>query len=169
MIVEALATLALVAPAGFREAPALEPAASYAAGKPVAVYCAASAEAFAAGVTTMNAPPTETGSFAESVGGSASYLAPLMCGPLGAALHKPNATSYVTARAILALVHESVHLRGEAAENVTDCTALQLMPGIASRFFGFKTWRARHLLMELAWAAHDAKPPAYHGCANGLG
>jgi hypothetical protein len=39
MVVEFFAALALVVPAGFREAPALEPAASYVAGKPVQVWC----------------------------------------------------------------------------------------------------------------------------------
>lgn len=148
------------APAGFREATSLEPAASFVAGKPVAVYCAASAPAFADAVIALNAPLAELGAFA-SVGGESAYLAPRACGPLTAVLHRRPAEPFDVADAMLALVHEATHLRGSADESETDCAALRLLPAVASRFFGFKTWRSRHDLMADAWNAHNAKPRAY--------
>jgi hypothetical protein len=38
--------------------------------------------------------------------------------------------------ALLTLAHEAVHQRGVTDEGVTDCTALPLVPGLATKFFG---------------------------------
>src|SRR4051812_47730606 len=74
-------------PAGFREATALEPAASYVAAKPIVVYCSTSAATFADAVISQNAPRTENGGFA-APGSSVAYLATRTCDPLNALLRR---------------------------------------------------------------------------------
>src|SRR3954465_3873522 len=114
MLVEALSVLALVVPAGFREAPALEPAASWVAGKPVQVWC---------GVTRLG--DVYEGGYTDRVGGSNIFLTPsLVCDPLEKKLARQTVTSTSFGRALQTLVHESEHAKGVGDESQAECSSL---------------------------------------------
>jgi hypothetical protein len=151
MLVETLAIVAI----GFVRAPALEPPASWAAGKPVAVYCG---------------PLREVSGTVDTIGGQEIRLSTRACGFLRQRLAgRLRLTDIYDWQErgdelvwhMLALAHEAAHLRGIQNECETDRAALR---GMASRFFGFKTWTSRHILMDFAWAAHERKPPVYQEC-----
>lgn len=144
-MVALVAAAALAVLPGFREAPSLEPAASYVAGKPVLVYVGG---AYGEG---GHAYP----------GSSEVYIDETTFAALRAALaHRTFYEDYVAA-SLLVLAHEAVHASGVADESQTECAALARLPGMASRFFGFRTWRARHDLMDLAWGSHRGLPQDY--------
>lgn len=152
MIVEALAAVALLVPGSFREATALEPAASYVAGKPVKVWC---------GVTRIG--DVYEGGYTDSVGGNNIFLSPtLYCAPLEKLLSHRFVMSRDAGPAVLALVHEGIHARGVADESVTDCAALKATAQVGILFFGLRG-RRRYLrdMMAEAWAQHRARPAAY--------
>src|SRR5262245_58604727 len=111
LLIVALAAL-MLAPAGFaaagaREAPALEPAASWVAGKPVRVYCDQSL-----------ALTTETGMAV--VGGSDVRLAPIVCADLRATLAGRWTAAVGPSASLLTLAHEAEHAQGHALEGETE-------------------------------------------------
>jgi hypothetical protein len=138
----AIVPAALAAPPGFTRQVRLEPAASWAAQKPVRVYCGPMVDASGRGL----------------LGGDELWLEGSGC----VLLLRRNAGRPVRdeleadklAWFLLTLAHEVQHVRGVRSEAVAECTALRVMPSMASRFFGYKTWRARHDLMALAWQTH---------------
>jgi hypothetical protein len=138
-------------PAGFREAPKLEPAASYVAGKPVSVYCG-----------KLPSRGVVDGDGLAVIGGDRIYISSFGCYLLEHRAADPGFDlNDAVAHYLLTLAHEAIHTTGEADESVTDCTALKYLPGMATRFFAFKRWSERHELMQLAWDNHRRKPDAY--------
>lgn len=111
------------------------------------------------------------------------YVSPRQCETLTAAIEfgHEQLGSYYLASAMLTLVHEAVHQRGIADEGITDCTALSLLPRVATRFFGYHatdrvTVRVHGQLvrrtvanpafadlLDFARAWHRSKPAAYQG------
>jgi hypothetical protein len=111
------------------------------------------------------------------------YVSPRQCETLSAAIefgHR-QVGSYYLASAMLTLVHEAVHQRGVLDEGVADCTALALLPRVATRFFGYNATSrvvvrvhgrlvrrtvadsALADLLRFASAWHRSKPAAYQG------
>jgi hypothetical protein len=139
----------------FYEAKALEPAASYVAGKPVRVQCAKSAS----GWQSFNkANFAQTGNsehgFAEP-GGTVMYVDADTCPPLLAArAGQPGASRPLLAATLVTFAHEAVHLRGQVDEGQTECEAMQYVPGVAVRFFGVKSGAQLRKLMASAWTWH---------------
>lgn len=142
----AAAAMIAMAPAGFTRAPSLEPAASWAAGKPVSVFCG---------------PSAEWSGYTPVAGGNEIWLAQRGCAMLGRRLVEREANSDELAWYLLTVAHEAQHVRGTTDESQADCDGLRLLPSLASRFFGFKTWRARHDLMAFAWAGHRRQPAVF--------
>lgn len=159
MIAVALAALALLP--GFHEAPTLEPAASYVAGKPAHVYCADSFESWGASLKQTFGAGVYPTAYTWA-GSDASYIGPGTDCPLpiaAAAGRKVDLT--LLAGKILQLVHESIHQRGETDEGKTECAAIHEMPAVAVRFFHVKAGKQLRTLMAAAWAAHRKTPPAF--------
>ena len=147
--------LLVVAPAAHaaapREAPALEPAASWAAGKPIKVICA-----------PLVADSHENGSAVPR----SSYITvdgQYLCPALLRRLAGRTADVGWLDDAMFALAHEAEHARGFADETAADCAALKVLPVMASRFFGYRLRsRELHDLMAVAWDSHNSGPPEYH-------
>lgn len=161
MLATLAAVVALGLPAGFVEAPGLEPAASFAAGKPVTVACAASMYDWRDFTTARGSKITPEGT-ASSVGGDVAFLDPDVCYRLTRALRKPPIDAAVFAEYLTVLVHESEHLRGLRDESETDCAALAVLPQVAHRFFHYRFHRAPlRTLMRYAWESHRRRPAGY--------
>lgn len=150
----------LAAPQGFYEARVLEPAASFVAGKPAAVYCATNDGAWAAflggryGGANVNGITTP--------GSSESRFAPTVCSWLRVRLRLPAAaagTPFVASA--LAFVHEAIHQRGSVDEGATECSAMHELPGVLVRYYGVKPGKQLRALMAAAWRWHRLKPAVY--------
>lgn len=134
VLVLAASSSTTVARSGFYEAKALEPAASFVAGKPAVVYCAESNR-------TWNEFLTVTGDAGRAAAGSTvpgsgdEKLYPLACRTLLDHLESRRQSPAFLALSILTLVHEAFHMRGEWNEGQTDCDAFHAMPRIAVEFF----------------------------------
>ena len=120
----ALLLAAAIATPGFHEAKALEPAASFVAGKPVQVMCAnsdASWHDFTTSHYGANVIIDLQGS--AEVRGSQLWLSPIACRYLnyGASAPLPTLNYPSLAPSINTLTHEAIHLRGESDEGVTEC------------------------------------------------
>jgi hypothetical protein len=169
-----------------RSSARLDAVAADVAGHPVTVWCETS---WASWLTTVAAEDPGSGVAAEDVNGFTTmdrpvvYVSPRQCETLSAATEfgHQRVGSYYLASAMLTLVHEAVHQRGVTDEGVTDCTALSLLPRVATRFFGYHatarvTVRSHGRLVQrtvtdpaltdlLAFAKgwHRSKPAAYQG------
>lgn len=64
------------------------------------------------------------------------YVSPRQCETLQALAYHEDVGTYYAASAMLTLAHEGVHQRGVYDEGAADCTALPLLPGLATQFFG---------------------------------
>lgn len=138
---------------GFTRDRSLEPAASFVAHKPVKVWCATTAAAW----RVLAPSPAEHG--AALPGGGEMFLDNQTCKPLETALHKSGAIYQPTlAGMIEVLTHESIHLRGERDEGVTDCAAMHEMPDVAVRYFSVVPGAQLRRLMAAAWAWHRQGP-----------
>ncbi|MGZ4357298.1 MAG: hypothetical protein ACXVRU_10850 [Gaiellaceae bacterium] len=153
----ALATSASVAgpPPGFYEAKALEPAASFVAGKPAHVYCASNHSIW---WTFANGNGTPDAIALTRAGTDRSEFEPLMCSTLRAQLKRQPVTIYTLAASLRVLVHESIHERGVVTEGEAECSAMHEMPGVAVRFFGVTAGKQVRALMAQAWKSHRAGP-----------
>lgn len=150
----AVAALVLAgAPAGFREAPALEPAASFLAGKPVGVWC---------GVTRLG--ERYPIGYARS-GGDAVFVMPsLVCAPLERLRADVPVPSDDAGYALSVLLHEAAHARGIADERAADCAALAHEAEVGIRFFGLRGKRAYlRSMMATARRSHDGADARYGG------
>jgi hypothetical protein len=158
----ALAALVLVsatsasasAPAGFNEAVKLEPAASFVAAKPVTVYCANSE------YTWEQYGGTSTEHGLATPGSSEIKIDPDGCRYLRTALNMHKIPDGFGA-ALLVLVHESIHARGETDEGITDCDAVREMPRVAVKFFGVKAGKQLRAVMANAWRYRGGESAAY--------
>lgn len=161
-MVAALLTAAVIAaaPPGFYESRVLEPAASYVAGKPATVYCAATVGDWR--TYAEREASTLAANGLTYVGSSESALAASVCAPLRQELRHKHVKTAVLADAMLALTHEAVHQSGVRDESETDCHALALLPTVAHRFFGFAYHRGPlRALVAAAWKAHREKPAVF--------
>lgn len=154
VVVLALAAVAVAgaaAPSGFTVAARLAPAASFVAGKPIAVYCAATEAAWEQyGGTSQE--------FGLAVPGSSEIkLSPGVCRYLRAKIVNPNGFG----ASLLVLVHESIHARGESDEGVTDCAAVHEMPRVAVKFFYVKAGKQLRAVMANAWNYRNREGDPY--------
>jgi hypothetical protein len=157
--VHALLAAVVIPTPGFHEAKPLEPAASFVAGKPAIVWCANSESSWRAFLTDRYSSGAST-----DVQGSADiaqgkfWLSPIVCKTLGfAAISAQDAIHYPSlAPSVAVLTHESIHLRGETDEGVTDCDAMHEMPRLAVKFFHVTAGKKLRALMAAAWAWHRA-------------
>ena len=161
MIATLLAAAALTLPSGFYEAKALEPAASYVAGKPAHIYCALTAPSWN-DYSQATGAADGANALTPTVGGAESMIRGDVCADLRAQLaHPGKASTFGFASALLILVHESIHQRGSADEGQTECAAIHEMPRVAVRFFHVKAGKQLRAVMALAWQSHRMKPAVY--------
>lgn len=160
-MIAALIAAVFLMPAGFHEAKALEPAASYVAGKHVVIGCAATDLTLREYAQSLYGGDLgyETGMALTPDG--AALLGQSVCYPLMAQLSKRHNGGPLLAESLLTLVHEAVHLRGVTDEGQTECTAIHTMPRVAVKFFHVKAGKQLRALMSDAWAAHSGEPAAY--------
>lgn len=138
------------APTGFTSAPRLAPAASFVAGKPIAVYCAKTQYDW----QQYGATSREKGLAVP--GSSEIKLAPDVCRYLRAPKVQDG-----FAGSLLVLVHEAIHARGTKDEGVTDCAAVHEMPRVAVKFFSVKAGKQLRAVMADAWTLRAREAPAY--------
>src|SRR5690348_6523127 len=112
---------------GFNRTPSLEPAASFVAGKPVAVYCAKSTPAWQA-FLAENYPAGTVADGSSVPGSSTMRLSFAACSYLRPATRAALAPTIGLAASTLTLTHEAIHLSGVKDEAVTDCDAVHRMP-----------------------------------------
>lgn len=168
VLVATAATIALLGattaradqPAGFKESPRLEAAASFVAGKPVTTWCATSTASFsaAAQASTGNA---DAAGFVQAVGASQAFFPPKVCATIVAYLNKRKVEEYNLAAWLLTLAHEATHMRGVSDESETDCAALHVMPTMIRRFFKPRPGYTVHDLMTYAWDVHSREAASY--------
>jgi hypothetical protein len=157
-----LAAVALAYP-GFHEAKSLEPAASFVARKPAIVWCANSDASWHAYASSRFGAYDSHGAATPS--GQEIWLDAIVCdnltrlqrlvGPI------PAKDETSIAGSIEVLTHESIHLRGERDEGVTDCAAMHEMPRVAVTFFRVTAGKRLRALMAAAWPWHRLSPPQY--------
>jgi hypothetical protein len=146
-------------PAGFVETVRLEPAASFVARRPVVVNCATTHEVWLAYAASFGFNGDSVG--ITIPGSSETALSDAMCRSLQVVNRTRAPRLYPLAAAVETLVHESIHMRGERDEGVTDCAAMHEMPRVAVRFFRVRPGRQLRALMANAWQIHAAKPAPY--------
>lgn len=147
-------------PAGFKEAPQFEPAASFVAGKPVRIYCAPTQAAINATV----GPEAVNVQGATYIGGDDTYLSPQTCGFLNAWLRgKKPSNLYGVAGSLQTLAHEAELAKGIDDETNADCASLKTMVPMVTRYFPLKKRITMHDLMALAWQIHYAKDQSVYG------
>lgn len=168
--------------------PNADAAATAVAGHPVHVYCESSWTEWVNYFEPQGTDGTAVNGFT-SIASPVVYVSPRQCETLHAVAASEDVGTYYAASALLTLVHESVHQRGISDEGVTDCTALPLVPGVATSFFGVPAtvlarqlvrvrshhrWRlvARSVSVPNPWLLrlavdalrwHRSKPAAYQG------
>lgn len=142
-------------PPGFYEAKALEPAASFVAGKPAHVYCAYSHSIWADFANGNGTPGAMALTRART---DHSEFEPLICSTLRAQVKRQLVTTYSLAASLRVLVHESIHQRGVVTEGKAECSAMHEMPEVAVRFFGVTAGKQLRALMAQAWKSHRAAP-----------
>lgn len=141
---------------GFHASPRLAPAASFAAQKPVTVWCANDGYAWAQFVGHYDV--LENGRAVP--GSNEMWLSGDVCGYLTKRLAKKPVPLFSIAASMLVLTHESFHLRGLTDEGQTDCQAARYVPNVASRFFGYTTHKQRHGVagQVAAYRGHETAP-----------
>lgn len=157
-----LAAVALAAPVGFHESPALERITAFVAHNQTPVYCADT-------VGNLENVAAEEGlSASADVTGLTEwtplsiYLHPVVCKVvLALENRKPIGSPLLQADDALALVHESIHASGIHDEGQTECAAMHHLPGVAVRFLHVKPGKKLRAFMALAWKAHRLKPAVY--------
>lgn len=158
MIAFLAAAVLLLPPPNFYEAKALEPAASFVAGKPAVIYCS---NTFGDWVrySLDNGTPGAVG--LTPLGGSQSELESPVCDVLLKHLSRRAVTVYDLAASVRILVHEAIHQRGVTDEAQTECVAMHEMPRVAVKFFRIKAGRQLRALMAQAWVSHRKTPPQF--------
>lgn len=157
MLVAVLAVAPAAGAGGFVRAKPLEPAASYVARKPVKVWCAKTDTAWRTFLTARY-DTVETHGWTAQAGANQTYIDSDACLIL---LDVKTETLARIGAAAEILTHESIHMRGEANEGITDCDAMHETPGVVVRFFGIKAGKQLRSLMAQLWVWHRKSPPAY--------
>jgi hypothetical protein len=117
-----------------RPHPTLDAVATAVAGKPLTVHCETDWLVWIKAFESVGENGTFVNGFT-NLEAAVVYVNPRQCETLHAMLNGWSVGTYYAASALLTLVHESVHQRGITDEGVTDCTALPLVPGIATSSF----------------------------------
>lgn len=157
MLVAVLAVAPAAAAGGFVRAKPLETAASYVAKKPVKVWCAKTQTAWNS-FMAARFDAAETHGWTPYAGANQTYIDAEGCEILTDAKYETLGRIGVAAEI---LTHESIHMRGEADEGVTDCDAMHEVPGVAVRFFGIKAGKQLRALMAALWTWHRTLAPQY--------
>lgn len=153
-------TAGAAAPAGFSSSPRLAPAASFVAGKPVAVYCANTEYDWKQFLETTGRTGSDANGSAVP-GSSEVKLSPSLCTNLRLQLAGKTVRNVALGPSILALVHESIHDRGEANEGATDCAAVHEMARVAVKFFHVKAGKQLRAVMAATWTYRAGESAPY--------
>lgn len=160
-----LAAPAAAAPDGFSESASLTPIARSIGSPEAIVYCALTAATWRDAVNGVLPAAVWSNTDGYTYGASGqTFLAPWICKPLEDWKRGRTVAPDPLGRALLAIVHESVHLRGVSAENVAECTALREVHSVARAHFGIKreaTWRK---VWRGVLTAHSRTPAEYRAC-----
>jgi hypothetical protein len=147
-------------PAGFAPSARLSAPASFVAGKPASVYCAATMAAYeAADLAAFGSPGG--GAAYTYVGESRSFLSTWVCSYLNRWLAGRPVTRYHLAAALVVLTHEAELERGVADESLADCAGLAVMPKVVRQWFPLRGVYSMHGVMGDAWLVHDREPSVY--------
>lgn len=141
--------------------PLMTQVATWAAMKPVSVWCESDPEAWTAFVAERRGPADASG-YADIPGGRA-HIAPKWCHILRSQTLRRERYLGV---AVMVLLHESWHLRGERDEAITECAARVLLYAALHNFYGVG-WFSPQMrsLTETALAVSLSAPAHYqHGC-----
>jgi hypothetical protein len=148
------------APPGFWRSARLAPAATFVAGKPVAVYCAPTQAAIN---QTVSADATSVLGATPMIGSNEIYLAPITCAYLNAWLNgKKVANLYGVAVAMETLAHEAELARGSGDETTATCLGLRAMPKMVTKFFPLKKRESLHDLIGDAYSFWETQSSLYH-------
>jgi hypothetical protein len=151
LVVTGTALAAPEPPPGFAEAPPLERAASYMAGRPVQVWCAVDLNVWrATDLDRAGAPGYAIPAYGQT------FLRPSVC----KALLRPPTAALSFGSALLVLVHEATHLTGLLDEYKTECVARKRLADTAIRFYGFKPHTMRIRLLVTRALNADPRPYA---------
>jgi hypothetical protein len=142
----------------FKPSPRLAPAASFVAGKPVVVLCAASDADWTKYLHGLGATDANG---ATVPGSSETRLSAIVCRYLAWRLGGKTPSLFPLAAAVETLTHESIHARGEVDEGKTDCAAMHEMVAVSRRFFGVTSRKTLRSLMAFAWQFHARQSPPY--------
>lgn len=158
MVAVVALVLAASAAAANIATPRMVEVASWAAGKPITVYCSDSMDEW----RVLSRKPT-AGGFA-NVGGPQIWLSPRVCLPLR---FGPGDTSFAPGLGVL--LHEATHARGWRDEGLAECAALVLAYETLRRFYGvpFFSPLMRDLYASLL-RDYYAAPPEYQGGCDRL-
>jgi len=130
---------ALGVPPGFVSRPALATRAAYIAGKPVTVYCPTSQAAWDAFLTAHNdTAMVDVNGLTLTVGSSETYLSPDVCATLLGRINGKAVILDALGASVDVIAHESIHMRGESDEGVTECDAIRSVPDFLVKRWGFR-------------------------------
>ena len=155
------ATLAPTAAGANVATPQMTRVASWAAMKPVTVWCENDSPTWAK--MTSGVGHTHYAAGYALAGGDAIYLGPSVCDGL------LNPNSRLFGRGLMALLHEATHARGWRDEALTECAARVLIYSALHNFYGvpFFSERMAHV-MRYALGASFSAPPEYQGGCDRL-
>jgi len=155
----ATAAADIAPPAGFSPSAQLSKPATFVAGKPAHVYCAATQAQF--NQADQQYTGQVLGAGFSFIGGDQTFLSPWVCGFLTGWLQKHHVSEYHLAVAIASLTHEAELEKGISDESIADCKGLAIMPTVVKKFFPLRGIYTMHNLMRDAWDSHDGEPAVY--------
>jgi hypothetical protein len=165
LAIASVAVLAALAPAAAHAenvaTPRMAAVASWAAGKPISVWCESDPAAWERRLASIGADTKATG-YAYA-GSSEVFLGPTRCYGL---LHPDEPREF--GPGLNALLHESWHARGVADEAIAECAARVLIYSALHDFYRVP-WFSSRMRTVVGWALETSymKPNAYQdGCSR---
>lgn len=161
-----IAGSAAAAPDGFRESVRLTPIARSLSVPEAKVYCALTPASWrdAHPGNERWASIWSTTDGTTGVEDHIAYLAPWTCQPLELWKRGKVVKLADVGKALLALGHESVHLRGILDERTAECTALKELRSVARTHFGIKAVKTWRQVWAGALASHAQALPEQRNC-----
>lgn len=157
-----LAAAALAAPAGFTESATLNARAAWVAQKPVHIYCPQTDQAWQDFLSANNDAAQDVHGVTLVVGGDEAYMDGDGCATIDARIRKHPIPLEKLGAVLLALTHESFHMRGESDEGQTECDAIRTLPAFLVAKWGFRrNSGAFRQVMYGAWNFHRRLAPQY--------
>lgn len=141
--------------------PKMEQVASWAAGKPVSVWCESDSEAWSRMLARVgHIDRVEAYTY---VGGSTVWLGPTVCSRLGSPGYP------VFALGLSTLLHESWHARGHRDEAFAECAARVLIYSALHDFYGVP-WYSARMASYTTFALNESlrRPAEYQGGCDRL-